>query len=168
MGYVAKAIGPNGTEYPIGSSLYGTCSSSADATAKVASVTGFDTLMTGVEVRVKMTNANTAANPTLNISSTGAKAIKIFGSTAVGNTVGTSWNPGEIVSFTYDGTNWVITGFLNTDDIESQFTPITHPEIDEICQTSGGGSGGGGGGGTVVGEVHKVQNGSLIITTSSE
>lgn len=135
MAYVAKAIGPNGTEYPIGSSLYGTCTSSADATAKVALVAGFDTLITGVEVRVKMTNSNTATSPTININNTGAKAIKIFGSTAVGNTVGTSWNPGEIVSFTYDGTNWVITGFLNTDDTASQFTPITNLEIDDICDT---------------------------------
>lgn len=135
MAYVTKAIGPNGTEYPIGSSLYGTCTSSADATAKVALVAGFDTLITGVEVRVKMTNSNTATNPTININNTGAKAIKIFGSTAVGNTVGTSWNPGEIVSFTYDGTNWLVTGFLNTDDTASQFTPITNLEIDDICDT---------------------------------
>lgn len=135
MAYVAKAIGPNGTEYPIGSSLYGTCTTSADATAKVALVAGFDTLLTGVEVRIKMTNSNTATNPTININNTGAKAIKIFGSTAVGNTVGTSWNPGEIVSFTYDGTNWLVTGFLNTDDTASQFTPITNLEIDDICDT---------------------------------
>ena len=86
-------------------SWYGTCSTAAATTAKVATTT--DTafaLATGAKVKIKFTNANTASAPTLNVDSKGAKAIKAYGTTAP-----TSWwKAGDIVEFTYDGTNWIM------------------------------------------------------------
>ena len=54
-----------------------------------------------------MSNANSVANPTLNVNSTGAKPIMRYGTTTPGTTNTLSWYAGSVVSFTYDGTNWV-------------------------------------------------------------
>lgn len=96
--------------------LYGTCDTAAATVAKEATVPGFTTemLTTGAVVFVKFTYANGASNPTLNINSTGAKAIKRYGTTAVGSSAGTSWNAGAVVCLIYDGTNWIIESWLNT------------------------------------------------------
>lgn len=53
---------------------YGTCSTPAATVAKTVSCTGF-VLVTGAEITVRFTVTNTAANPTLNVSGTGAKPI---------------------------------------------------------------------------------------------
>ncbi len=79
-----------------------TCSTAASTVAKIVSV-GSYTLSTRDEVLIYFSNANTASNPTLNVNSTGAKPIKVFG-TSPNNTnkllkVGTYYCQ-------YDGTNW--------------------------------------------------------------
>lgn len=84
---------------------YTTCSTAAGTAAKTADKTGF-VLATGAMVAVKFTNANTAANPTLNINSTGAKSICQYGVTAAGLN---SWKAGAVLIFVYDGTSWVST-----------------------------------------------------------
>lgn len=81
---------------------YGTCSTAAATVAKVVSCAGF-TLETGATVAVKFTYTSTASSPTLNVNSTGAIAIKQYGTTAP-NTY--HWRPGEVVLFVYNGTNW--------------------------------------------------------------
>lgn len=86
------------------------CSTAAGTAAKTASLTGFQ-LKTGSTVHVTFTNANTVANPTLNINSTGAKAIK-WNNAAVAASP-SPWAAGECVAFVYDGTNWVISGQSN-------------------------------------------------------
>lgn len=83
---------------------YSTSSTAAATTAKVATRSGF-ILATGVHIAVKFTNANTAANPSLNVNNTGAKPIYQSG------TVGASWSAGEVVEFVYDGTNWCALGY---------------------------------------------------------
>ena len=83
---------------------YGTSSEAAATAAKTASITNF-TLTSGVTIYVKFTNANSAATPTLNISSTGAKSITLPN----GNK--TPWDAGEVVSLTYDGTSWNINNY---------------------------------------------------------
>lgn len=83
---------------------YGTCATAAGTAAKTATITGFK-LVTGARVTIKFSAANTAANPTLNISGTGAKAIKMYGTTAVNVN---AWVAGAVVEFVYDGTNWLM------------------------------------------------------------
>ena len=97
-----------GNPLPIGSMLYGTCDTAANTAAKVVILSSFDVLATGITVYVKFTYSNTASSPTLQVGSTTAKSIKIYGSTAAGTTPTTSWQAGAIVGFTYDGTNWVM------------------------------------------------------------
>lgn len=85
-------------------SYYGTCATGASTQAKVVVCTGF-TLKTGVSIRVKFTNAQSYnGQPTLNVNSTGAKNITLRGTTASMKSI---WQAGEIVEFTYDGTNWI-------------------------------------------------------------
>ena len=124
MAYVGKITGTDGTTGLVGSTLYGTCSTAAGTVAKTVTLAEFDTLITGVTVHVKMTNSNTATNPTLNVNSTGAKSICRNGTTKVGNTEGTSWVAGAMLSFTYDGTNWVL------NDAVSYPLAHTHPDQD--------------------------------------
>lgn len=97
---------------------YITCSTAANTAAKTATLANF-VLTTGSAVKVKFTNTNTAANPTLNINSTGAKPIMQYGTTAAGITPPESWNDGAVVEFVYDGTNWVMQG-RNTIDAVSK------------------------------------------------
>ena len=84
---------------------YGTSSTGASTTSKTVTCSDF-TLKTGETIAVRFTNANTSTSPTLNVNSTGAKAIKtISDSTA---SLAGLWRAGSIVLFTYDGTNWVV------------------------------------------------------------
>lgn len=86
-------------------SWYGTCSTAAATTAKIATSTDSKfSLVTGAKVRIKFTYTNTASAPTLNVDSKGAKSIKAYGTTAP--TIW--WNAGDVVDFTYDGTNWIM------------------------------------------------------------
>ena len=73
-------------------------------------MTGF-TLLPGVTVHIKFNNANSADNPKLKFNGeadANAKAIMQYGTTAAGKTSETNgWYAGAVVSFTYDGTNWI-------------------------------------------------------------
>ncbi len=105
MAYVGKITGTNGTTGLVASTLYGTCATAAATAAKVVTCSAFDMLLDGVTIHVLFTYSNTASAPTLNVNSTGAKAIKRYGTTAPGTTEAASWPAGGVVSFTYDGTN---------------------------------------------------------------
>ena len=91
----------------IGNTSYAVCSTAAGTTAKTADITNF-TLAVGRTVRIKFTNTNTAATPSLNVNGTGAKAIMMYGDTPAGNNPSKSWVAGEVVQFVYDGTNWIM------------------------------------------------------------
>lgn len=112
MAFVGRVRGGT-VEGKIGSTLYGVCSTAANVAAKQVAIDGLDELMTGLTIHVKMTNSNTAANPTLTISSVGSGRIPIYryGATAPGTTESESWPAGSTLSMTYDGTAWQINGW---------------------------------------------------------
>ena len=85
---------------------YGTCSTAAATVAKVVTCSGF-VLETGATIVVKFTNYNTGSSATLNINSTGAKSIKMYGTTATNTYM---WRSGEAVLFVYDGSYWQMVG----------------------------------------------------------
>lgn len=97
---------------------YGTCSTAASTAAKTVSITGFPSLEAGAMVAVKFTYTNTVANPTLNVTSTGAKNICQYGTTVVGSAANTSWKAGAVVIFVYDGTSWVSMSAPRTANID--------------------------------------------------
>lgn len=100
MAYITKKTTVNGVK-PIGSNLFGTCSTASDAVQKVVAMADFDVLVSGVTIHVYFANENTASNPTLKVGSTSAVAILCNGATE-GN-----WEDGAVISFTYNGTNWI-------------------------------------------------------------
>ena len=85
---------------------YGTCSTAAATVAKVVTCSGF-VLETGATIVVKFTNYNTGSSATLNVNSTGAKSIKMYGTTATNTYM---WRSGEAVLFVYDGSYWQMVG----------------------------------------------------------
>lgn len=94
--------------------VYGTCDTSKSVAAKTATVSQGFILRTGAVVFIKFANANTVANPTLNVNSSGAIAIKRYGTTNPSTSAASSWNAGSVVALVYDGTYWQMVGWLNT------------------------------------------------------
>ncbi len=93
---------------------YGTCSTAAATVAKVVSCTGF-TLVTGARIEVKFTVTNTAASPTLNVNSTGAKPIFYRGAAITAGYLEAK----RLYTFVYDGTNYELVGDINTNTTNS-------------------------------------------------
>lgn len=82
---------------------YYICDTEGNVAAKVIpNIIGY-VLSVGGSMKVKMTNANTADNATLNINSTGAKALYYDGKKASATN---SWKVGETVEVYYDGTSY--------------------------------------------------------------
>ena len=88
---------------------FGTCSTAAATAAKTVACTSF-TLVTGSRIVVKFTVTNTAASPTLNVNSTGAKAIQYRGSAISAGYLAAN----RTYEFIYDGTNYQLVGDLDT------------------------------------------------------
>lgn len=113
------------------------CSTAAATAAKTVTIDGFR-LLSGAQVRVKFTNANTASSPTLNVSSTGAKPIYYNGlySTSFTST-SFPFDVDKIYTFTYDGTYWRLEGdWLNT--VTATSTSANYPLILGPSASDGG------------------------------
>lgn len=115
--YLSNTYGLEGVDYNGTSNVshYCICSTAAATAAKESSdISGFN-LMTGARVIVKFTVTNTAANPTLDIDGSGAKAI-VYRGAAI--------QPGAIMAnhtyeFVYNGTSYEIVGDLDTTYMEA-------------------------------------------------
>lgn len=118
MAYISKENTRDGIK-PIGSNLYGTCSSAADDTTKVVVMPDFDVLVEGITVQIYFQNENSAATPLLKVGSTVAKNIRFNGSQ------GGSWEAGAFVSFTYYQNSW---NQGNTNGVDT----ITNSDIENI------------------------------------
>ena len=100
------------TNATVAHSLYGYCTTGASTVAKTVTMykTGSTAgaswaagdLVHGLTITVRFQYSNTAANPTLNVNSTGAKPIYKYGTTVPGTTVDTSWPAQAVVQLTYD------------------------------------------------------------------
>ena len=97
---------------------YGVCSSSSGTVAKTVTVNNDNfVLSVGVKVRVKFNSTNVAESPTLAVNGTAAKPIVTRGTDSAGKGSASSWIKGSVVELTYDGTSWVIDGWLNDNDV---------------------------------------------------
>ena len=92
---------------------YTTCSTSGGTAAKTASLPGFS-LLTGARVAVLFSNANTASNPTLNISSTGGKPIYYRNSAIPAGYI----QAGTVLELVYSGSYWRVIGDLAQRQVE--------------------------------------------------
>lgn len=105
----------NGTYWvPVGHpcSYYGSSTQNSTTAAKTAAIPGA-VVCKGTHVSITFSNGNTAASPTLNVSSTGAKTI-LAGGAAIPAGSYYNWVSLASVGFTFDGTNWVMD---NTTDL---------------------------------------------------
>ena len=118
-------VNVSGTDHQIvGSPRYATCSTAAATAAKVATIAdGSSTfsLEKGARICVSFTYANTASAATLNVASTGAKAICWNGSALVSSQY---WQDGAVVDFVYDGNGWSIVGVAK-DNNSTNFLPLS-------------------------------------------
>lgn len=91
-----------------GSTWYGTCSTSASTIAKsVTLARGTLNFTAGAKIAIKFSYNNTASAPTLTINST-TKNIKYIDADGNVSTPLIWWNAGDVVEFTYDGTQWLM------------------------------------------------------------
>lgn len=98
----------------------GTCSTDAATAAKTVTFQNF-VLTTGAHIAVKFTIANTASNPTLNVSSTGAKAIRFNNAN-----IPASYLKIGLYEFIYDGTYWNFIGGGGGSDTENGNTTLNN------------------------------------------
>lgn len=114
QGLIQQVQIDTGNKQNVASTAYGVCSTSASEQNKTVEMTGFE-LITGTTVHIKFNNKNTATSPNLNINNTGNKPIVLYGTTAASSVDETTgWQPGAVISFTYDGTSWVRDQGYNT------------------------------------------------------
>lgn len=115
MSYVGK-VTTDGSSYKVGSTLYGTCDTDADVPTKVAVISGFDTLETGVTVHIKFTYGNTAGAPTLKIKASASDTSTTPAKDIVNTIYLIGKFPPSVLSLTYDGYQWRVNdGFaINT------------------------------------------------------
>ena len=114
---------------------YGTCATAIGSTAKGVTVENSFSLRTGAMVAVKFTHGNNAANPTLNVNSSGAKNIYHNGTNVATSII----KSGETYFFIYDGTRWVLVSYPT---IATESTPgitIVYPaaNCDNFSSDSG-------------------------------
>lgn len=117
---------------------YLTCATAAGTAAKTTTLVSGTlptTLTAGMQVAVKFTNSNTAANPTLTIGSYGAKSIKRYGTTSPSTSAVTSWNAGNVIIFVYDGTYWQMADWTTTN---TTYSAITQANIENASGTTAG------------------------------
>lgn len=81
---------------------YYECSSGASRVSKTVTASNY-VLGNGGSIKIKMQYANTANDATLNINSTGAKALYYDGARASSTN---TWEEGEVLDVYYDGTNF--------------------------------------------------------------
>lgn len=88
---------------------YNLCETAAGTAAKVVSAGDF-ALETGAQVVVKFKYTNTAANPTLSVSSTTAKPIYYKGAAITASYLKANYT----YTFVYNGTQWDLVGEIDT------------------------------------------------------
>ena len=104
---------------------YGKCTTDATTAAKTATVDGYN-LAKGQAVTVQFTKAVSVANPTLNISNTGAKAIYYMDIPVQPNII----RPNNIVTMIYDGEKYNIVsieGLEQSDDPANNWVDMGLP-----------------------------------------
>lgn len=124
MAYASKKKLADNSIVPLGSNLFGVCTAASGTATKTVTMPDFNVLVEGVTIHVHFDHANTATNPMLQVGSTSAQAIKRNG---VMNGV---WEDGSVISFTYNGTNWV----QNDSNNETEIDSITNAEIEAVIQ----------------------------------
>lgn len=113
MNYVSHITLPDSSSFQIKDPfnyLYGVCTTLGSVAAKEVTLSDFE-LLDNITIHVKFNEANNAANPTLSVNSSAAKAIFLPNDNI------SPWDAGEVVSLTYDGTYWRLNDYSKVEVI---------------------------------------------------
>lgn len=96
-----------------GNVFVGSCDTAAATAAKVITVSSDQNfaLKKGAVISVKVTNTNTANNPTFNVNSTGAKSVVYNTAAITTSNLNRAGYASRYCNYIYDGTNWVFFGW---------------------------------------------------------
>ena len=107
----------------------GTCSTAAGTAEKVVTCTDTDfDLVNGVIIKITFTTASTADAPTLNVNSKGVKNI-YFDRAVVSSSNRFRWQAGSVVTFQYNGANWVVLNYENLEYFTSSTAAGTAAKV---------------------------------------
>lgn len=98
---------------------YGVCDTASGTVGKTVTLNKTISLTTGTVIYVKFNNANSVANPTLNVNTLGAKSIVRYGTTAPGSDTNTSWLAGSLLSLVYNGTSWALVDWASKENTKN-------------------------------------------------
>ena len=107
--YVAQHGGGGGRQ----ATYYTTCGTTASTAAKVVTISGY-TPAAGDIIGILFTTANTAATPTINLNSTGAKSIYVGNATPTSTTNVLKWSSNTMVYLMFDGSAYRFVGMQTT------------------------------------------------------
>lgn len=108
------------------------CTAPGSAAAKTVSITGFS-LVEGAEVAVRFTNANTAKNPTLNVSGTGARAIYYKNAAVPADYI----KAGTVLEMVFSGSCWHVAGELTQTQVDELKTRTANSALATLGAAKG-------------------------------
>lgn len=117
---VEGTLKPDKIDYTFEKPYFGTCETEAATAAKVVACDGF-VLKTGAMIAVQFSYTNTATSPSMNVNSTGAKAICGIHGTYVATGM---WVGKQVVLFVYNGTWWIALSCLNANTARYGITKL--------------------------------------------
>ena len=110
-----------------GNVFVGSCDTAAATAAKVITVSSDQNfaLKKGAVISVKVTNTNTANNPTFNVNSTGAKSVVYNTAVITTSNLNRAGYASRYCNYIYDGTNWVFFGWSLDSDTSYSAMPVS-------------------------------------------
>jgi hypothetical protein len=117
---IEGTLKPDKIDYTFEKPYFGTCETEAATAAKVVACDGF-VLKTGAMIAVQFSYTNTATSPSMNVNSTGAKAICGIHGTYVATGM---WVGKQVVLFVYNGTWWIALSCLNANTARYGITKL--------------------------------------------
>ena len=114
---------------------YGTCATTGSTQNKTVYTTSNWVLKPGSSISVYFNKTNTAANPTLNVNSTGAKSIKYNNVTLTTSNLFYAGYANRVLNYIFNGTEWVFTGWAY--DSNTTYSNSSLGQGFGVCSTSG-------------------------------
>ena len=112
---------------------YGTSSTASGTAAKTATLTGF-IRRSGSHVVIKFTNENTANNPTLNVTSTGAAQIRYNGVNITEGMI----PAGHLAILVFDGSYWQLLNPFDISALNSNMVKLHEGSVTVTTSNVGG------------------------------
>lgn len=115
---------------------FGVCSTTQSTQIKQVSIPSVTELYPGLAVTVKFTYKNVQLNPKLKINNLDAVDMMQYGTTRFSTTDETNgWYAGSVLTFVYDGTNFVLAGKTNTNTV-NYYNNTSFMNVYGVCHST--------------------------------